>query len=504
MTDSPALITIKNAQCRIDRQALLIVPALEIYSGQRWCFFGGNGSGKSLLTNLLAGKRIESGSYVNYAAGFSVQQDIHWVSFEEQQRLWQMDNKLDMSEYSADAKDTGTSIDALIAGSRSSDEADEAFKSQLLQNLGLLGIRAQGIRFLSSGQVRRALLARALYAKRGRNPQLIILDDPFETLDSASKQAISHCVESSGAASTTMIQLCRRRADVLPSVSHVAYMKDLRLVAAGPAQTSLNLIDSDYAAGRAQVHGKALPPLAAATKLPPTQPLIELNNIQARYGDQVVFSDFSWKMLPGDQVLLEGPNGCGKSTLLSLLDGDNHKAYGQDVRLFGKRRGSGETVWQVKSYFGIVSNELHSKYQKGWKVLNVVLSGFFDSVGLYDQNSVTQSEQALAWLGCLDLLEFKSRYYEELSFGQQRLVLLARAMLKQPPILILDEPCVGLDDAFRHKILALLDTIVRDSATQLIYVSHVADERPACLNRHLRFVPSPQGGYTIEQGSIEP
>jgi molybdate transport system ATP-binding protein len=503
MIDSPPLIAIKNAQCRIGRQALLIVPELEIFAGQRWCVFGGNGSGKSLLTNLLAGKRVESGSYVQYAEGFNAQQDIHWVSFEEQQRLWQMDNKLDMSEYSADAKDTGTSIDALVAGSRCNDETDEVFKSQLLSDLGLLGIRRQGIRFLSSGQVRRALLARALYAQRGTNPQVIILDDPFETLDIASKQAISDCVESSGAASTTMIQLCRRRADILPSVSYVAYMNDLRLVAAGPVQEGLNLIDSDYAAGRAQAHGKPVPQLGAVKELPANQPLIELNHIQASYGDQVVFSDFSWNMLPGDHVLVEGPNGCGKSTLLSLLDGDNHKAYGQDVRLFGKRRGSGETVWQVKSYFGIVSNELHNKYQKGWKVLNVVLSGFFDSVGLYDQNSAKQSEHALAWLECLDLLEFKSCYYEELSFGQQRLVLLARAMIKRPAILILDEPCVGLDDTFRHKILVLLDTIARDSATQLIYVSHVADERPVCLNRHLKFVTSPKGGYTIEQELIE-
>jgi molybdate transport system ATP-binding protein len=504
MLEPAPLITINEAKCRIGRQALLLIPSLEIIAGQRLCIFGGNGSGKSLLANLLAGKRIESGSYVEYAAGFSAQRDIHWVSFEEQQRLWQMDNKLDMSEYSADAKDTGTSIDALVSGSRRIDQADEGFKLQLLTDLGLFEIRLQGIRFLSSGQVRRALLARALYAKHGSNPQVIILDDPFETLDQASKLAISQCVESTLAATATMIQLCRRRADILPSISHIAYMSDLRLVGAGLKQKILKQIDTAYETDKLAAREWALPKSVAATDQSPAETLIELNDIQASYGEQRVFSSFSWEMRRGDHVLIEGPNGCGKSTLLSLLDGDNHKAYGQDVRLFGKRRGSGETVWQVKSYFGIVSNELHNKYQKGWKVLNIVLSGFFDSVGLYEQATAMQLEQAKQWLECLDLLALQNRYYQELSFGQQRLVLLARAMLKWPRILILDEPCVGLDDVFRQKILSLLDAIALESTTQLIYVSHVAAETPACLNRRLKFVANSCGSYTIEQGLIEP
>jgi molybdate transport system ATP-binding protein len=504
MTEQIPLIAIKDAKCRIGRRALLLVPGLEVLAGQRLCIFGGNGSGKTLLANLLGGRRIESSSYVEYAPGFNFKRDIHWVSFEEQQRLWQMDNKLDMSEYSADAQDTGTSIAALVASARSSDEADEAFKSRLLHDLGLFRIKEQGIRFLSSGQVRRALLARALYGKHGNKPQVIILDDPFETLDQASKQAISYCVEATLKTSSTMIQLCRRRADILPSITHIAYMKDLQLEAAGAKQTLLDTIGlaDESAECLAQVQLIPCPPAAEEPSF--QEPLIELNDIHASYGEHLVFSGFSWKMQRGDHVLIQGPNGCGKSTLLSLMDGDNHKAYGQDVWLFGKRRGSGETVWEVKSYFGIVSNELHNKYQKGWKVINVVLSGFFDSVGLYDNGTAQQVDQAKAWLSCLDLLSVQNRNYEELSFGQQRLILLARAMIKWPRILILDEPCVGLDDKFRRQILSLLDSIAQNSATQLIYVSHVADERPVCLNKYLKYVATPSGGYSIEQGLLEP
>ncbi len=495
------LIAVQDAKCRIGRDGLLVIPDLNFFAGQRWCIFGGNGSGKSLLANLLAGERIESGSYVRYSKGFSRQQNIHWVSFEEQQRLWRMDNKLDMSEYAADAMDTGTSIESLVDAARSMDEADEVFKQKLLNDLGLAEIQKQGIRFLSSGQVRRALLARALYGKHGNIPQLIILDDPFETLDLSSKHAITICVESSIAPSTTLIQLCRRRKDILPSVSHIAYLKELKLVAAGPRHTVEQLIGDS---NKFKEPGfKSVIPSPTAMDTANQKPLIELKEIQASYGERVVFSGFSWKMQRGDHVLIQGPNGCGKSTLLSLLDGDNHKAYGQDVWLFGKRRGSGETVWEIKSYFGIVSNELHNKYQKGWKVLDVVLSGFYDSVGLYENGTAQQVDQAKAWLNCLDLLSVQNRTYEELSFGQQRLILLARAMIKWPRILILDEPCVGLDDMFRQQILSLLDSIALNSATHLIYVSHVADERPACLNRHLKFIANPTGGYSIEQGLLQ-
>jgi molybdate transport system ATP-binding protein len=221
---------------------------------------------------------------------------------------------------------------------------------------------------------------------------------------------------------------------------------------------------------------------------PDSTALIELTHVAANYGELNVLHDINWTMAFDHHVLIEGPNGCGKSTLLSLIDGDNHKAYGQSVKLFGRLRGSGETVWDVKARFGIVSNELHNKYVKGWRVLDVVVSGFFDSVGLYDESGTMEVDCARQWLDTLGIAELAKHYYHEISFGQQRLVLLARAMVKHPRLLILDEPCVGLDDYHRRLILGTLDVISAQANTNLIYVSHVSGEQPSCINRRLRFV----------------
>ena len=202
--------------------------------------------------------------------------------------------------------------------------------------------------------------------------------------------------------------------------------------------------------------------------------------------------------VPGQLVGVVGPNGCGKSTLLSLIDGENHMGYGQQVTLFGQQKGSGESVWEIKARFGVVSNELHNKYIKGWKVLDVVVSGFYDTVGLYDESGALEKEIAIDWLASLQLEAMRGQYYHELSFGQQRLVLLARAMVKNPLVLILDEPCVGLDDYHRAMVLGVIELIAEQTATQLIYVSHVIGEQLACINRRYSFVPCADGTHTLQ------
>lgn len=484
-------IAVDDAVCRISARHLLRIDHFRLEAGQHWCVFGGNGAGKSLFADLLRGRLRSGRNRIRYADGLDPDRHIAVVSFEEQQRLQAKDTRHDISEYDPSATDTGTTVRELIGLPHG--EESPAYK-RLLGDLGLMALLEQGIRFLSSGQMRRAMLAAALY----RQPKLLVLDEPLESIDRDSRDRIGSVIRHWQSEDNASVVLNRRHAGLVPGMTHMLLMQDLRIVRSGLFPDLVPDL------------GTVLPTLPAVPDrlpeparghapfgLPRDTPLIELRGISARYGAHRVLEHLDWTVWPGQHVLIEGPNGCGKSTLLSLLTGDNHKAYGQDVFLFGRRRGSGESVWQVKSRFGIVSNELHNRYVRGWNVLDVVISGFFDSVGLYDDAGASEIATAREWLSAVGLRGVEQTSYDGLSFGEQRLVLLARAMVKHPPLLVLDEPCVGLDDRYRARMLELMDRIAGGGRTQLLYVSHTTGEAPASINQYLRFCERGDGTFRI-------
>jgi len=233
--------------------------------------------------------------------------------------------------------------------------------------------------------------------------------------------------------------------------------------------------------------GDLPPTLENQTQQTKDEPLLLLRNVSVRYGEVEVLKDINWTFRHGQHCHISGPNGCGKTTLLSLILGESHKAYGQDITLFGIRRGSGESVWDIKQKFGQVGTELHLDFTKGMSNLDVVLSGFFDSVGLYKMHRDSQARHAIKWLKVFRLEQFSSRGFDELSFGFQRLVLIARAMVKSPTILVLDEPTLGTDALHRAIILKAIDHVAKHTRTQIIFVSHSPGEKPKCINQELHF-----------------
>ncbi|MBL4819870.1 MAG: ATP-binding cassette domain-containing protein [Gammaproteobacteria bacterium] len=496
--NSQAMVTIKNASVRISRTRQLKVGNFQILPGQHWCVFGGNGAGKTLLARMISGDLLPGLRYVSYGPEFEPASDLINVSFEEQQKLWERDNRHDVSEYMADALDVGTTVDALLTqravGSRKETESD----LQILRELGIEQIRDSGVRFLSSGQVRKVLLARALLSKQAGRARLLILDEPLEAIDKQSQPQVADLINLWMDQDNSTLALCRSEQNILSGITHMAVMKDLQILRQGPVDEVRN---SEEFRQLTQLKMNRRIRIPRSGPLPEKNnsaaPPIQLRGVTALYRDKLVLNNISWKMDRCHNTLIEGPNGCGKSTLLSLIDGENHKAYGQEVYLFGLKRGSGESVWDIKSHFGVVSNEIHTKYIRGRKVLDVVVSGFFDSIGLYDDSGGSQIEIARQWLAQLGIAELTKDSYEEISFGQQKLVLLARAMVKQPDILILDEPCVGLDDHFRSFILRAVDAITQSTSTQIVFVSHTEGEQPDCINQHIRFVPAGTGGYTL-------
>jgi len=220
-----------------------------------------------------------------------------------------------------------------------------------------------------------------------------------------------------------------------------------------------------------------------------------------QYGDSIVLNRITWNLQPGEHWQISGPNGCGKSTLLSLISGDCAQAYSNDITLFGRKRGSGETVWDIKQHVGIVSALLQRDYRVSGSLLSVVISGFHDSIGLYTKSSPSEESEARQWLKIAGMETLQNHSFRRLSYGEQRMALILRAMVKRPAVLVLDEPCLGLDPINRQLVLRLVDYLGRTGGTTILYVTHHEEDRIESIKKRMRFVPAATGGFTIEEHS---
>jgi molybdate transport system ATP-binding protein len=227
-------------------------------------------------------------------------------------------------------------------------------------------------------------------------------------------------------------------------------------------------------------------------------PLVEARGLTVRYGDCVQFAPFDWKLEAGEHTRIVGPNGSGKSTLLGLITGDHPQCYANDLNVVGYKRGSGESIWDLKKHIGYFSPALHRDYRVSATALTVVISGFFDSIGLYQQPTKDQIALAKRFLDLFDLVEAADTPLHALSFGHQRLVLAARALVKRPPLLILDEPTQGLDALNAALVFRYVERLAQQGRTTLLFVSHRVDEVIAGVDRILRFVPSTRANTRYE------
>ena len=454
-------------------------------AGQQWACLGPNGAGKTSLARVICGQATRYTGQLDKGATLR-QGGIAYVSFEEARALCQRDQKRDDSEFRADAKDPGTTVRDLLQGAH----APAAEFNQWVQRLGIGHILDRGLRFISTGEMRKTLLVAAILT----HPALLVLDNPLDGLDRATQEEMARIIDQILASETRLLLLCRQAQDIPQGISHVLVLGDGEVVAHGVREAVL----SDT--GVKALLQPPLPELAALPQpaprpyaLPADRPLLALGGVNVRYGELTVLDNVNWVFDRGQHCCVAGPNGCGKTTLLSLVTGDNHKAYGQDITLFGTRRGSGESIWDIKQKYGQVDTQLHLNFARGMRVIEVVVSGFFDTVGLYDDWGDAQRDAAGQWLAALGLGAFEREQFDALSFGLQRMVLLARAMVKSPMILLLDEPTLGLDGHHRRLILRAIDHIAANSDTQVIFVSHSAGEMPACINQLLRFEPTATG-----------
>jgi molybdate transport system ATP-binding protein len=324
--------------------------------------------------------------------------------------------------------------------------------------------------------------------------QILILDEPFVGLDINSRKQL-HNILNEVATKGTQIILITDVYEIPSCITHIVRLEKGKLKNFSE-KSSFDFNDIVKQNSYRYINTNTLPvgkPQADFTTA------VKMVNVSVEYGGKKILYNINWNIQRGEKWLLKGSNGAGKSTLLSLIYGDNPQAYANEIYLFDKRRGSGESIWDIKQKIGYVSPELQWYFDTSMTVFDAVASGFFDTIGLYKKLTHHQHELTEQWLDVLQLSHVQHKPVSTISTSEQRLTLLLRALVKDPPLLLLDEPCQGLDDHQITQFVDLVDTLCEQLNKTLIYISHYDHEVPACINRVMELNKGGQKIYSINK-----
>ncbi|EPS3429809.1 molybdate ABC transporter ATP-binding protein ModF [Vibrio alginolyticus] len=453
----------------------LFIDDWKINTQQSWGIFSADGDIGSLLGDLICDEMSPDSGEIELN-GLSVAQ----VSLSEQQRLLERELEKDDTDF-LDRIDQGSTVYSLIL----EQSQDTNLTEQLINDLDLSHLKDSGFRVLSTGETRRVMLARALATQ----PDLVLLDNPFTGLDIAHRAALARYLHS--LSQNVQLLITFSRESDMPE-----WINSIALFSAGKLDSTMDKSSWDNHPIIGQIKSQSEQQSEEMMSLirqhqhstPFNNPIFELKNGTVEYTDKKIFTDLNWRIDKGQHWQVKGPNGCGKSTLLGLIFGDHPQCYSNDIDIFGKKRGTGETIWEIKQHIGMVSSALHLQYRVNCSALEVILSGFYDSIGLYNQPTRKEMNIANEWLDISHMSQYKKTSFKQLEYGQQRLLLIARAIVKQPTLLILDEPYQGLDFLGRRLVKNTLELIARENLSQLLYVSHYQEDRLDSIKNELEFV----------------
>jgi molybdate transport system ATP-binding protein len=493
----PPFLSLNDAAFRLGDRLVFEGTTLTLHSQEHWAIVGANGSGKSLLGDALRSRLPLVQGELRYhfkpPPGLSAEESIGHVAFEDRkaelhdtvvQSRW---NSLD-EEGALRVRDfldyeRVMEVNPFEVGGRH-DELRVPFERRRRRAVALLRVEAfldRRLISLSNGERQRVQLTREL----SRPLRLLILDEPFAGMDATNRMHFHAALERLMATALRVVLITTRPEDLPRHVTHVLRVDNCSVVAARPRSGLLrNYGRRSPTPMLAQLSTQDFGLRTQDSRLKTA--LIEMHGVTVRYGSTTVLHNLGWTVRAGESWALLGPNGSGKTTLLSLILGDNPQAYVNDIRVFGKPREAGESIWTLKRRIGWVSPELHLHFRDAATCFEVVASGFHDTIGLFHPLASRQRAAAREWLERFQLGRYAASPLFTLSMGLQRTVLLARALVKYPPLLILDEPCQGFDPEHRQFFVKVVDGLIRAEAATVIYVTHRSDEIPSAISNVLR------------------
>ena len=431
--------------------------------GEQLAIVGPNGGGKTMLVNTLIGRYPLLMNEVRYdfgeANGRMTYENIYYIAFRDSYGDYDPHYYYQQRWNSQDVEQSLTVRESLVV-TEGSEELLREFAIDVLMDKQMV--------MLSSGELRRLQIVKALMM----NPRVLIMDNPFigldDTMRNQLKQLLLKLIDDRG---LQLILVLSREDEIPDFITHVVPVAD-KVVGDKLRYMVPTMGGSDD-------HCVEESPSMTSDDV-----VIDFRDVTLRYGEHTIFENLNWKVSRGERWALMGRNGSGKSALLSLVCADNPQSYACDISLFGRRRGTGESIWDIKRRIGYVSPEMHRAYLKDLPAIEIVASGLHDSIGLYVRPRPEQMGVCKEWMRTFGIEELAERTFLTLSSGEQRLVLLARAFVKDPELLILDEPLHGLDTQRREEVRSIINEFGLREGKTLVMVTHYPEELPACITHY--------------------
>ena len=484
--EKKTIVHLENVVTRLPELRFSTPLNWEIKEGEQWAVVGPNGSGKTLLADTMQRKFAIKEGEVLFGDSDKTTGFIKSIAFKDIYSLADCKNTYYQQRWHSTETDDIPTIEALLK-----EHLDKEELHNILAIFHIEELLPKKLIFLSSGELRKFLIVRTLLSR----PRILILDNPFIGLDAPSRDLLVEMLEQMSRLKDVQIILLLSNPDDIPQmITHVlpvyeracfppmsreAFLNDRTLIA--------RLFPSEEEGADINAQEFALP--VDPRKTPSSHHVtLRMEHVCIKYDQRIILKDLDWEVKNGEKWALLGPNGSGKSTLLSLVYADNPQAYANTFYLFDRKRGSGESIWEIKKRIGYVSPEMHLYYQKNVPAVQIVGSGFFDSIGLFRTCNAEQEKGALDWMRLFGIEHLKDRLFLTLSSGEQRLLLLARAFVKDPDLIILDEPLHGLDIHNKKKAARIIEQFCSRPGKTLIYVTLYPHVVPPCVDKRFELV----------------
>ena len=459
--------------------------------GEHIAIVGRNGAGKSMLVDIITGRHPAFPDMVKYAFT-EPYNNLKHISFRDtyggdNDRTYFLQQRWNQMEIDEETPTVGQKLEEAYQLAGEDTPERRRLQKHIYEIFHLEPLLDKYIILLSSGELRKYKLASSLFT----NPRVLIMENPFIGLDKETREQLKELLGMLAKEQGLQIVLVLAKTDEIPDfITHIVEVRDMKVMQ--KVAHSEYWGDAHAHRGQTLCNPVADAPFSQQGQSPctPNYPLqqaevIHFNHVTIRYGERTILKDLDWTVMQGEHWALSGQNGSGKSTLLSLVCADNPQSYACDISLFGHKRGSGESIWDIKKHIGYVSPEMHRSYRQNIPAIQIVASGLKDTVGLYTRPNESEKAQCRKWLDVFGIGNLEDRNFHEMSSGEQRLVLLARAFVKEPDLLILDEPLHGLDDMNRKMVKEIVDRYCEEPSRTLIYVTHYQEELPECIDHSI-------------------